>query len=151
MARQAPPLAEHVFLLARLHVMSGARRLTPWRSTFEGGPDEGPLSKGEVEELVQQAMRNLHGDFGAAEPVSVLRWESGEATIRVVWEAGVSVRAALTLLTEWRARRCRVDVLRTAATLAALPTSADFLMPKSRRLKGTETAQEQREPDTMVQ
>lgn len=120
-------------------------------STFEGGADEGPLSKGEAEELVQHATRNLFGEFGAAEPVSVLRWEAGEATIQVAWEAGVNVRAALTLLGEWRTRRCRIDVLRTAPTLALLPTSTDYLInPKSRRVTGTETAQEHPETEVMA-
>lgn len=114
-------------------------------STFDGGPDEGPLSPTEVVELVQVAMRSLFGEFGAAEPVTVVSWdkEKGEAVIRLAWEAGVNVRAALTLLGEWRTKRCRVDVLRTAPALELLPSSQDYLMdPKHRRLKGSETAQE---------
>ena len=96
-------------------------------------------------------MRSLFGEFGAAEPVAALRWENGEAILQMAWEAGVNVRAALTLLGEWRGKRCRVDVLRTAATLAQLPTSTDYLMNKThRKLKGTETAQEQVETDIMV-
>lgn len=96
-------------------------------------------------------MRSLFGDFGAAEPVYAHKWDNGEAIIEVAWEAGVNVRAALTLLGEWRGKRCRVDILRTAPTLSLLATSTDYLMNKAhRRVKGSETAQEHLEGDLMA-
>ncbi|KAM8994739.1 ribonuclease P protein subunit p14 [Ara ararauna] len=72
--------------------------------------------------LVVSALRELHGEVGAALPVDVLTYEEKTLTaiLRVVSSGLVKLWTALTLLGFYQNRRCAFRVLQTSPFLLAL-------------------------------
>ncbi|NWR62243.1 RPP14 protein, partial [Bucorvus abyssinicus] len=117
MARAEPPTAtferrvlrsaaEHHYLRVRLELSDGGAR--PNVAQFK--------------QLVVSALRELHGEVGAALPVDVLTYEEKtlSAILRVVSSGLVKLWSALTLLGFYQNRRCAFRVLQTSPFLLAL-------------------------------
>ncbi|NXS51564.1 RPP14 protein, partial [Brachypteracias leptosomus] len=117
MARAEPPVAtferrvlrsaaEHQYLRVRLELPDGGAR--PNGAQFK--------------QLVVAALRELHGEVGAALPVDVLTYEEKtlSAILRVVSSGLVKLWSALTLLGFYQNRRCAFRVLQTSPFLLAL-------------------------------
>ncbi|NWY00005.1 RPP14 protein, partial [Nothoprocta ornata] len=73
-------------------------------------------------QLVVTALRELHGEVGAALPVDVLTYEEKtmSAILRVISSGFVKLWSALTLLGFYQNRRCAFRVLQTSPFLLAL-------------------------------
>ncbi|XP_050169143.1 ribonuclease P protein subunit p14 [Myiozetetes cayanensis] len=116
-ARAEPPPAEferrvlrsaapHHYLRVRLELPDGGAR--PNAAQFK--------------QLVVSALRELHGEVGAALPVDVLTYEEKtlSAILRVISSGLVKLWSALTLLGFYENRRCAFRVLQTSPFLLAL-------------------------------
>uniref|UniRef100_A0A8C4UA99 Ribonuclease P/MRP subunit p14 n=1 Tax=Falco tinnunculus TaxID=100819 RepID=A0A8C4UA99_FALTI len=108
MARAEPPAAaferrvlrsaaEHHYLRVRLELPDGGAR----------------PSVAQFKQLVVSALRELHGEVGAALPVDVLMYEEKtlSAVLRVISSGLVKLWSALTLLGYYQNRRCAFRVL----------------------------------------
>ncbi|NXE05852.1 RPP14 protein, partial [Lophotis ruficrista] len=117
MARAEPPAAiferrvlrsaaEHHYLRVRLELPDGGAR----------------PSVAQFKQLVVSALRELHGEVGAALPVDVLTYEEKtlSAILRVISSGLVKLWSALTLLGFYQNRRCAFRVLQTSPFLLAL-------------------------------
>ncbi|XP_013035674.2 ribonuclease P protein subunit p14 [Anser cygnoides] len=117
MARAEPPpaaferrvlrnAAGHHYLRVRLELPDGGAR----------------PSAAQLKQLVVAALRELHGEVGAALPVDVLTYEEKtlSAILRVVSSGFVKLWSALTLLGFYQNRRCAFRVLQTSPFLLAL-------------------------------
>ncbi|NXN27920.1 RPP14 protein, partial [Nycticryphes semicollaris] len=98
--------AEHHYLRVRLELPDGGAR----------------PSVAQFKQLVVSALRELHGEVGAALPVDVLTYEekSLSAILRVISSGLVKLWSALTLLGFYQNRRCAFRVLQTSPFLLAL-------------------------------
>ncbi|NXG88365.1 RPP14 protein, partial [Stercorarius parasiticus] len=98
--------AEHYYLRVRLELPDGGAR--PRVAQFK--------------QLVVSALRELHGEVGAALPVDVLTYEEKtlSAILRVISSGLVKLWSALTLLGFYQNRRCAFRVLQTSPFLLAL-------------------------------
>ncbi|NXR45947.1 RPP14 protein, partial [Hippolais icterina] len=98
--------AEHHYLRVRLELSDGGAR--PNAPQFK--------------QLVVTALRELHGEVGAALPVDVLTYEEKtlSAILRVISSGLVKLWSALTLLGFYQNRRCAFRVLQTSPFLLAL-------------------------------
>ncbi|NWZ38670.1 RPP14 protein, partial [Brachypodius atriceps] len=98
--------AEHHYLRVRLELPDGGAR--PNAAQFK--------------QLVVTALRELHGEVGAALPVDVLTYEEKtlSAILRVISSGLVKLWSALTLLGFYQNRRCAFRVLQTSPFLLAL-------------------------------
>ncbi|NXR28668.1 RPP14 protein, partial [Cinclus mexicanus] len=86
-------------------------------------PDGGARpNAAQFKQLVVTALRELHGEVGAALPVDVLTYEEKtlSAILRVVSSGFVKLWSALTLLGFYQNRRCAFRVLQTSPFLLAL-------------------------------
>uniref|UniRef100_H0ZFS4 Ribonuclease P/MRP subunit p14 n=1 Tax=Taeniopygia guttata TaxID=59729 RepID=H0ZFS4_TAEGU len=86
-------------------------------------PDGGARpNAAQFKQLVVTALRELHGEVGAALPVDVLTYEekSLSAILRVISSGLVKLWSALTLLGFYQNRRCAFRVLQTSPFLLAL-------------------------------
>ncbi|XP_068010320.1 ribonuclease P protein subunit p14 isoform X1 [Melanerpes formicivorus] len=117
MARAEPPAAsferrvlrsaaEYQYLRVRLELPDGVTR--PTAAQFK--------------QLVVSALRELHGEVGAALPVDVLTYEEKtvSAILRVISSGLVRLWSALTLLGFYQNKRCAFRVLQTSPFLLAL-------------------------------
>ncbi|NXW32992.1 RPP14 protein, partial [Phaetusa simplex] len=98
--------AEHHYLRVRLELSDGGAR----------------PSVAQFKQLVVSALRELHGEVGAALPVDVLTYEEKtlSAILRVISSGLVKLWSALTLLGFYQNRRCAFRVLQTSPFLLAL-------------------------------
>ncbi|NXJ10232.1 RPP14 protein, partial [Odontophorus gujanensis] len=94
--------AQHYYLRVRLELSDGAAR--------PGAP--------QLKQLVLAALRELHGEVGAALPVDVLAYEEKSlcAILRVVSSGLVKLWSALTLQGFYQNRRCAFRVLQVGGT-----------------------------------
>uniref|UniRef100_A0A8C3NW71 Ribonuclease P/MRP subunit p14 n=1 Tax=Cyanoderma ruficeps TaxID=181631 RepID=A0A8C3NW71_9PASS len=101
--------AEHHYLRVRLELPDGGAR--PNAAQFK--------------QLVVTALRELHGEVGAALPVDVLTYEEKtlSAILRVISSGLVKLWSALTLLGFYQNRRCAFRVLQVK------PCGAGWLPP----------------------
>ncbi|NWR76491.1 RPP14 protein, partial [Centropus unirufus] len=86
-------------------------------------PDGGARpSAAQFKQLVVSALRELHGEVGAALPVDVLTYEEKTlcAILRVISSGFVKLWSALTLLGFYQNRRCAFRVLQASPFLIAL-------------------------------
>ncbi|XP_017676005.1 PREDICTED: ribonuclease P protein subunit p14 [Lepidothrix coronata] len=86
-------------------------------------PDGGARpNAAQFKQLVVSALRELHGEVGAALPVDVLTYEEKtlSAILRVISSGLVKLWSALTLLGFYQNRRCAFRVLQTSPFLLAL-------------------------------
>ncbi|NWT11971.1 RPP14 protein, partial [Vireo altiloquus] len=99
--------AEHHYLRVRLELPDGGTR--PNAAQFK--------------QLVVTALRELHGEVGAALPVDVLTYEEKtlSAILRVISSGLVKLWSALTLLGFYQNRRCAFRVLQVTAGLGTSP------------------------------
>ncbi|NWZ31473.1 RPP14 protein, partial [Asarcornis scutulata] len=117
MARAEPPpatferrvlrsAAGHHYLRVRLELPDGGAR----------------PNAAQLKQLVVAALKELHGEVGAALPVDVLTYEEKtlSAILRVVSSGFVKLWSALTLLGFYQNRRCAFRVLQTSPFLLAL-------------------------------
>ncbi|XP_051483811.1 ribonuclease P protein subunit p14 [Apus apus] len=117
MARAEPPAATferrvlrsaapHHYLRVRLELPDGGAR----------------PSAAQFKQLVVAALRELHGEVGAALPVDVLTYEEKtlSAILRVISSGLVKLWSALTLLGSYQNRKCAFRVLQTSPFLLAL-------------------------------
>ncbi|XP_042679712.1 ribonuclease P protein subunit p14 [Centrocercus urophasianus] len=76
----------------------------------------------QLKQLVVAALRELHGEVGAALPVDVLAYEEKSlcAVLRVISGGLVKLWSALTLQGFYQNRRCAFRVLQTSPFLLAL-------------------------------
>ncbi|NXX84504.1 RPP14 protein, partial [Urocolius indicus] len=89
-------------------------------------PDGGARpSAAQFKQLVVSALRELHGEVGAALPVDVLTYEEKtlSAIIRVISSGLIKLWSALTLLGFYQNRRCAFRVLQVR------PCGAEWLPP----------------------
>ncbi|NXP15389.1 RPP14 protein, partial [Thinocorus orbignyianus] len=98
--------AEHHYLRVRLELPDGGAR----------------PSAAQFKQLVVSALKELHGEVGAALPVDVLTYEEKtlSAILRVISSGLVKLWSALTLLGFYQNRRCAFRVLQTSPFLLAL-------------------------------
>uniref|UniRef100_A0A8D0FEB8 Ribonuclease P/MRP subunit p14 n=1 Tax=Strix occidentalis caurina TaxID=311401 RepID=A0A8D0FEB8_STROC len=103
--------AEHHYLRVRLELPDGGAR----------------PSVAQFKQLVVSALRELHGEVGAALPVDVLTYEekSLSAILRVISSGLVKLWSALTLLGFYQNRRCAFRVLQVK------PCGAGWLPPRA--------------------
>uniref|UniRef100_A0A8D0GIK1 Ribonuclease P/MRP subunit p14 n=1 Tax=Sphenodon punctatus TaxID=8508 RepID=A0A8D0GIK1_SPHPU len=80
------------------------------------------LNAAHFKQLVVSALKELHGEFGAALPVDVLTYEetSLSAILRVSSSGLVKLWSALTLLGSYQNRKCAFKVIQTSPFLLAL-------------------------------
>uniref|UniRef100_A0A8C2U2I5 Ribonuclease P/MRP subunit p14 n=1 Tax=Coturnix japonica TaxID=93934 RepID=A0A8C2U2I5_COTJA len=95
--------AQHCYLRVRLELPDGAAR--------PGAP--------QLKQLVVTALRELHGEVGAALPVDVLAYEEKTlcAILRVISSGLVKLWSALTLQGFYQNRRCAFRVLQVGGGL----------------------------------
>uniref|UniRef100_A0A8C5IWL6 Ribonuclease P/MRP subunit p14 n=26 Tax=Neognathae TaxID=8825 RepID=A0A8C5IWL6_JUNHY len=94
-----------------------------WLSSLPELPDGGARpNAAQFKQLVVTALRELHGEVGAALPVDVLTYEEKtlSAILRVISSGLVKLWSALTLLGFYQNRRCAFRVLQTSPFLLAL-------------------------------
>ncbi|XP_064931672.1 ribonuclease P protein subunit p14 [Columba livia] len=98
--------AEHQYLHVRLELPDGGAR----------------PSVAQLKQLVVSALRELHGEVGAALPVDILTYDEKtlSAILRVISSGLVKLWSALTLLGSYQNRRCAFRVLQTSPFLLAL-------------------------------
>ncbi|OXB78705.1 UNVERIFIED_CONTAM: hypothetical protein H355_002670 [Colinus virginianus] len=116
--------AQHCYLRVRLELPDGAAR--------PGAP--------QLKQLVLAALRELHGEVGAALPVDVLAYDekSLSAILRVVSSGLVKLWSALTLQGSYQNRRCAFRVLQEIRFPAPLyPGEEVTAAVEVQRLKGS--------------
>uniref|UniRef100_A0A669P0A1 Ribonuclease P/MRP subunit p14 n=1 Tax=Phasianus colchicus TaxID=9054 RepID=A0A669P0A1_PHACC len=98
--------AQHCYLRVRLELPDGAAR--------PGAP--------QLKQLVVAALRELHGEVGAALPVDVLAYEEKSlcAVLRVISGGLVKLWSALTLQGFYQNRRCAFRVLQVGGGLPSI-------------------------------
>ncbi|TRZ21940.1 hypothetical protein HGM15179_005229 [Zosterops borbonicus] len=116
--------AEHHYLRVRLELPDGGAR--PNAAQFK--------------QLVVTALRELHGEVGAALPVDVLTYEEKtlSAILRVISSGLVKLWSALTLLGFYQNRRCAFRVLQEIRFPAPLYVGEEVTAAAEvKRLKGS--------------
>ncbi|XP_065498713.1 ribonuclease P protein subunit p14 [Caloenas nicobarica] len=98
--------AEHQYLRVRLELPDGEAR----------------PNVAQLKQLVVSALRELHGEVGAALSVDILTYDEKtlSAILRVISSGLVKLWSALTLLGSYQNRRCAFRVLQTSPFLLAL-------------------------------
>ncbi|NWZ10925.1 RPP14 protein, partial [Agelaius phoeniceus] len=109
--------AEHHYLRVRLELPDGGAR--PNAAQFK--------------QLVVTALRELHGEVGAALPVDVLTYEEKtlSAILRVISSGLVKLWSALTLLGFYQNRRCAFHVLQFCLFFLSPNQTSPFLLALS--------------------
>ncbi|NWZ01823.1 RPP14 protein, partial [Loxia curvirostra] len=109
--------AEHHYLRVRLELPDGGAR--PNAAQFK--------------QLVVTALRELHGEVGAALPVDVLTYEEKtlSAILRVISSGLVKLWSALTLLGFYQNRRCAFRVLQSCLFFLSPNQTSPFLLALS--------------------
>ncbi|NXX65376.1 RPP14 protein, partial [Spizella passerina] len=109
--------AEHHYLRVRLELPDGGAR--PNAAQFK--------------QLVVTALRELHGEVGAALPVDVLTYEEKtlSAILRVISSGLVKLWSALTLLGFYQNRRCAFRVLQFCLFFLSPNQTSPFLLALS--------------------
>ncbi|KAM9134090.1 ribonuclease P protein subunit p14 [Pangshura tecta] len=90
------------------------------RLEFQGGGIR--LNAAHFKQLVTSALKELHGEVGAALPIDVLTYEEKtlSAILRVPSSGLVKLWSALTLLGSYQNRKCAFRVIQTSPFLLAL-------------------------------
>ncbi|NXY44393.1 RPP14 protein, partial [Ceuthmochares aereus] len=109
-ARPVSPLPPPPTPAALATPATPASALLPRRELPDGGARP---SAAQFKQLVVSALRELHGEVGAALPVDVLTYEEKTlcAILRVISSGFVKLWSALTLLGFYQNRRCAFRVL----------------------------------------
>uniref|UniRef100_A0A8C6JZK8 Uncharacterized protein n=1 Tax=Melopsittacus undulatus TaxID=13146 RepID=A0A8C6JZK8_MELUD len=110
MALSEPAAAAATFERRVLRSAGEHHYLRVWLELPDGGARP---SAAQFKQLVVSALRELHGEVGAALPVDVLTYEEKtlSAILRVVSSGLVKLWSALTLLGFYQNRRCAFRVL----------------------------------------
>ncbi|XP_048403208.2 ribonuclease P protein subunit p14 [Stegostoma tigrinum] len=89
------------------------------------------LNAAHFKQLIVLALKDLHGEFGAALPVDVLRFEEETLTaiLRVKSSGLVKLWSALTLLGSYQNQKCAFTVMQVSPFLLALSSdSREFVL-----------------------
>ncbi|NXO05591.1 RPP14 protein, partial [Rhinopomastus cyanomelas] len=107
---EPPPAPEATFERRVLRSAAGHQFLRVQLELPDGGARPSAV---QFKQLVVSALRELHGEVGAALPVDVLTYEEKtlSAILRVVSSGFVKLWSALTLLGFYQNRRCAFRVL----------------------------------------